>query len=209
MRILGFAHLTFALPSSIFPLPFESQGTFQHIENAKSKLALMKNKDETHNLQLIGGDLELTYYDALNVYHDKASVTNLIQNYIVPNKEIYIENINIRILEILNFLAPQAIFVKENSLKIKGVGTLRDITLTKSDSGLRFTEFLDEVGPTALGFYVDQLDQNFDLCVRDFSTSVSILEPFTLRVGSNTFNIQFAKIGEINFEFLQRKSEYI
>ncbi len=205
MKILGFAHLTFALSLGDFPGPFTCLETYQRLDNAGSKLELMKHKDYHHNLQLVGVHTELTYYESLDSSNQKREIRNTIQKHIQNPKEIWIKNMSVTVLQVLNSLAPRSLFISQNSLRIKGVGTLSEVTLTKSDSGMHLNEFLDEYGPVALGFYVDKFDQNLEVLYSELNINIEVQEPFEFRVGKNFFKILFVKIGGINFEFLQRK----
>lgn len=205
MKILGFAHLTFALPLGEFPGPFICLETYQQLDNAGSKLKLMRHKDYLHNLQLVGGYTELTYYESLGSSDQNREIANTIQKHLKNPKEIWIENMSVTVLQILNSLAPRSSFISQNSLRIKGVGTLSEVTLTRSDSGMYLNEFLDEYGPVALGFYVDKLDQNLAVLFNELAINIEIQEPFEFRVGKNFFKILFVKLGGINFEFLQRE----
>ena len=209
MKILGFAHITFALPLREFPGPFICQETHQELVNSGSKLKLMRHKDSLHNLQLIEGNTEITYYESLVASDQKSEITNSIQKHIQNPKELLIGNISVTVLQVLNTLAPRSGFISQDSLRIKGVGTLSETILTKSDSGVYFNEFLDEHGPVALGFYVDKLDQNLEESFSNMATQIETQEPFEFRVGKNFFKIQFATIEGVNFEFLQRESKSI
>ena len=209
MKILGFAHITFALPLRDFPGEFNCQETHQELVNSESKLKLMKHKDSLHNLELIEGNTEITYYESLVSSDQKSEIVNSIQRHIQNPQELLIGNTNVTVLQVLNTLAPRSVLISQNSLKIKGVGTLSGITLTRSDLGLHFNEFLDEHGPVALGFYVDKIDQNLGESFSEIVTKIEIQDPFQLRIGENFFKILFVTIGGINFEFLQRESKSI
>jgi len=209
VKILGFAHITFALPLREFPGQFICHQTYQELPNSTSKLELMRHKDSLHNLQLLEGNTEITYYESLVASDQKSEIQNSIQEHILNPRELIIENISHTVLQILNTLAPRSVFISQDSLRVKGIGTLSDIILTRSDLGLYFNEFLDEHGPVALAFYVDNLDQNLEEPFREMATEIEIHEPFLFRAGENSFKIQFVTIGGVNFEFLQREYESI
>ena len=209
MNVLGFAHITFALPLRDFPGEFTCKETFQELVNSDSKLQLMKHKDRLHNLQLIEGNTEITYYESLVSANQKSEIANAIQMHIQNPKELLVGNISVTVLQVLKTVAPRSVFISQNSLRVKGVGTLSEITLTRSDLGLYFNEFLDEHGPVALGFYVDKFDQDLEESFSKVAAKIEIQKPFQFRIGENFFNILFVTIEGVNFEFLQREFKSI
>jgi hypothetical protein len=205
MKILGFAHITFALPLNEYPVPVRSSELYEKMENAPNKLKLMNHGNQLHNLQIFESKLELAYYASLNKLLHEIETEIVLQNYFESYSHIYIKNLSNSALAILNLMAVRSRFITSNELKIFGIGTLKDITLVSSISGIYMNKYLDDFGPVALAFYVDKLEPELHNFVGHLSTNLEVHDPFDFRIGKNKFKIQFISIEGLHIEFLQRQ----
>jgi len=203
MKIIGFAHLTFTLPISKFPIKDHGWLTYIDLENKPEKKLLMSNDLDTHNIQLNGNGTEVTYYNVIE-NNNTNNVMNSILQFNKQNTTVVSSNFTEGVLNFIQSLTYRSLRENKQHLQIKGVGGLYGIELLYSNKGLWFEENLDSIGVTGIAFYVDQI--NLTLVSKLTSEfNLYVYDTFSFDIGANSFNILFIRSGGVIFEFIQRK----
>ena len=203
MKIIGFAHLTFTLPISKFPIKDFGWLTYTELENKPEKKLLMISNLDTHNIQLNGTGTEVTYYNVIENNNTNIVLNNILQ-FNEKNSIVVSSNFTEEVLNFIQRLTYRGLRENRLQLQIKGLAGLRGIELLHSNKGFGFEENLDSIGVTGIAFYVDQINlTSVSKLISEFN--VHIYDTFTFDIGANSFNILFIRFGGVIFEFLQRK----
>jgi hypothetical protein len=203
MKIIGFAHLGFALPISQFPIKIPNSINFTKVLNSPDKKLLMLKKSKFHNLQIDIKGLEVLFYTSIK-NNKKRNVLNEINTFLNSKNLILSPNFNRKFFKIIEALAHKSSWLQEETLQIYGVGGLKDATLGFAKHGLAFNNYLDEEGLVAIAFYVNEINSNRIIELIDDRSAV-VTNSFELKIGANLFNILFVQIEGVIIEFIQRK----
>ena len=203
MKIIGFAHLGFAFPISQFPVEIPNSVSFTKVLNAPEKKLLMLKKSKYHNLQIDMNGLELLFYDSIDKKENR-NVLYEIDTFQNSKNLILSSSFSPAFFKLIESLARKSSWTEEGTLRIHGLGGLRDATLGYKQQGLVFNTYLDEEGLVSVGFYVNEL--NTKIISQLISDKRAIItNTFEIKIGNNLFNILFVQTEGVIIEFIQRK----
>jgi hypothetical protein len=203
MKIIGFAHLGFALPISQFPVEMPNSISFTKVLNTPEKKLLMLKKSKFHNLQIDMNGLELLFYTTTETKKNK-NFLDEIDTFHNSKNLILSSSFNHAFLKLLEALARKSSWTEEGTLRIHGLGGLRDATLGFKKYGLAFNNHLDEEGLVSIAFYVNELNSKVISQLISERRAI-ITNSFEIKIGDNLFNIMFVQTEGVIIEFIQRK----
>ena len=205
MRILGFAHATFVsenmktciVPGQIFQ-------SFPGIHDSDVKSDWLRNKVGNHDINLYQGYLpiELVYYP--NTPKDAERSDATFETFIDSNSTIRSSSFTPEFFRFITFFCRQAIVISETKLVINQLSLGKSVTFEIDLFGEKMGEYLDDLGLSALAFFVDSTSQDALWNYPFFKANDKFSANINLTLGQNSFAIAFIKIQGVNIEFISR-----
>jgi hypothetical protein len=177
--------------------------SFTKILNAPEKKLLMLKKSKFHNLQIDMNGLELLFYTSTETKENKNFLPE-IDTFHNSKNLILSSSFNHAFFKLIEALARKSSWTEEGTLRIHGLGGLRDATLGYKKHGLAFNNYLDEEGLVSIAFYVNELNSKV-ISQLISERSAIITNSFEIKIGDNLFNIMFVQTEGVIIEFIQRK----
>jgi hypothetical protein len=213
MKVLGFAHVTFCVPYS----GSKNRGSngpdiidelvFNHPEKLDFQLRF-----HSHHRIVVRSKLTDSALIEFSSYPDSVSyplVTALVCWYrglgvLGAKSRIRSRSFSSKFLHKLSALLGLEIAVDGSIVKVPTLGRLGFVEITGSRFAAKFRDNLDELGPVALAFWVDSLEDVSSSNILKESGVDALTQIFEISVGKRVLKIRFVKIGGVIIELLSR-----
>lgn len=203
MKILGFAHATFANVVAQPGDDSELKYSFSQIPDSPAKRDWLKGELGLHSIQIYNRPLpfEITTYS--NSTSTKVKLGDVIERFF-NSGVIFSSSFNVDFFQFLLHFSSNAFLKNTNELQINQLSLGKFITFRIERDADPMAEFLDDSSLACLAFYVDEISLD---SLEKFSVShhfEKMSEEFEVNLKANRYLIRLLRVKGVNIELITR-----
>jgi len=204
MKILGFAHATFA--NVLVPLSrdFEPEYTFRQIPNPPAKREWLKHDSRLHSIEIYNRPLPLELTTYSNSTSTKNELGATLERYLNNENVIRSSTFSLEFFQFVLHFSSRAFLNDLGELEINQIVFGKSIKLKIDPSACSMGEYLDDSSLCCLAFFVDEISpSSLENCpVSDCFEKVS--EEFEINLRASRYVIKLVRLRGVNIELIAR-----
>lgn len=205
MKILGFAHATFANVTVPLSNNFELEYSFDQIPDSHAKRDWLKQDLGLHSIQIYKTPFpfEVTTYS--NFTATNVEISAVLERYFNNEDAICSSTFGLEFFQFLLHFSSRAFLKSSDELQINQIVFGKSIKFKIDNNASPMAQFLDESSLCCLAFFVDELSiTSLENCpVSHHFEKVS--EEFEIDLRANKYAITLLKLKGVNIELIARR----
>jgi len=205
VKILGFAHATFANLKDSFDTGHGAVYTFKDISDSPAKEGWLQHDVGLHTIQIYDKPLPLEITSYPNSPLSSVEMVDVFSDYLAVGNEIRSSTFHSEFFNFLTHFSSRAFRDTPAELQINQIAFGRTVKLKYDPFGSPMGEYLDDSSLCGLGFFVDRISIESLMGCPVSNQYEKMSEKFELDLGANRFDILFVRLKGVNIELIARR----